>query len=656
MNLGERVDCGRFTATNIGLADKKVTSIIAQAVDVTSIKLNGADLSTTLTNLAGGAATADWVNITNKPANLVDWTTDQGDTNIDANNIPLLNYAPNTLASNGTAGLSSYNFTEARKNKLASIEEDAQVNVQSDWNATSGDALILNKPTWIPQSDPNYLTAVPSAITDAIALNTAKVGISTAQADAIVANSAKTGITFAQADAIVANSAKTGITVQQANAIVANTAKLGAGQSVGTSDSPTFNQLTLGNAGVNQGIINLQDFPVVNPSSTQIQVTPTTIAQIKGVLQGTNGGKFQIFAKDDQGNLEERFLLQSSIAVFKGNGLNVNTSDNTQQALIYNSLGGDKDMTISAYSAVTDKGISFTTSSFTNRMRIKKNGNVGINTTDPTYRLHVVGDIKGDNLILGEYGETPKIDMLYAQGSNTSVGYDKRITIGTVDDFPNTTGFPANPPSGSMGINIQNNSDGLFIGIEEYTTGNYRPLLKWGDDEVDTPFTITNSFNNKKFEFGVDGRLSVPGLIKGESGTICKIHILPFTDAETANVGSNTYTDTVGKTFTKTAGTNLFGEVHINYTINGFGGDDFQARLNFFNNPGITGGDYDIINDSNAGGGGRSGDINGAAVYTNGTGTTNFGPQGIYLQARRNGADDTIMFKAGFFKVTEIWA
>ena len=121
-------------------------------------------------------------------------------------------------------------------------------------------------------------------------------------------------------------------------------------------------------------------------------------------------------------------------------------------------------------------------------------------------------------------------------------------------------------------------------------------------------------------------------------------------------MGSNTYTDTVGKTFTKTAGTNLFGEVHINYTISGFGGDNFKARLNFFNNPGITGGEYDIINNGSGGGGGRSGDINGAAVYTNGTGTANSGSQGIYLQARRNGADDTITFKAGFFKVTEIWA
>ncbi len=57
---------------------------------------------------------------------------------------------------------------------------------------------------------------------NAIALNTAKVGITTAQADAIVANTDKVGITQTQADAIVANTAKVGITTAQANAIIAN--------------------------------------------------------------------------------------------------------------------------------------------------------------------------------------------------------------------------------------------------------------------------------------------------------------------------------------------------------------------------------------------------------------------------------------------------
>ena len=38
-------------------------------------------------------------------------------------------------------------YTDAEKSKLAGIAATAEVNVQSDWNASSGDAHILNKPT-----------------------------------------------------------------------------------------------------------------------------------------------------------------------------------------------------------------------------------------------------------------------------------------------------------------------------------------------------------------------------------------------------------------------------------------------------------------------------------------------------------------------------
>jgi hypothetical protein len=43
-------------------------------------------------------------------------------------------------------GLSSNDFTNEEKTKLAGIEAQAQKNVQPDWSATDGDALILNKP------------------------------------------------------------------------------------------------------------------------------------------------------------------------------------------------------------------------------------------------------------------------------------------------------------------------------------------------------------------------------------------------------------------------------------------------------------------------------------------------------------------------------
>ena len=44
-------------------------------------------------------------------------------------------------------GLSENDFTDALKTKLDGIEAGAEVNVNADWNAVSGDALILNKPT-----------------------------------------------------------------------------------------------------------------------------------------------------------------------------------------------------------------------------------------------------------------------------------------------------------------------------------------------------------------------------------------------------------------------------------------------------------------------------------------------------------------------------
>ena len=64
--------------------------------------------------------------------------------------------------------------------KLSGIEEGAEVNVQSDWNAASGDDLILNKPTTISAQQASDITT-----------NNAKVGITTTQANNITTNNAK---------------------------------------------------------------------------------------------------------------------------------------------------------------------------------------------------------------------------------------------------------------------------------------------------------------------------------------------------------------------------------------------------------------------------------------------------------------------------------
>jgi hypothetical protein len=74
-----------------------------------------------------------------------------------------------------------------------------------------------------------YTEALVSANTN-VAANTAKVGITTAQANEIAANTLKVGYTEALVSAntnVAANTAKVGITIAQANEIVANTAKVG---------------------------------------------------------------------------------------------------------------------------------------------------------------------------------------------------------------------------------------------------------------------------------------------------------------------------------------------------------------------------------------------------------------------------------------------
>ena len=74
----------------------------------------------------------------------------------------------NTTYSVGDGGLTQNNFTNTLKSKLDGIASSAEVNVQSDWNAGSGDAQILNKPT-IPTNNnqltngAGYLTSAPTS-------------------------------------------------------------------------------------------------------------------------------------------------------------------------------------------------------------------------------------------------------------------------------------------------------------------------------------------------------------------------------------------------------------------------------------------------------------------------------------------------------------
>lgn len=90
------------------------------------------NLSTsTYISLGGGASSVDWGSI---GGNILDQTD-------------LQNALNNKVDKVTGKGLSTNDYTTAEKNKLAGIQAGAEVNVNADWNATTGDAVILNKPT-----------------------------------------------------------------------------------------------------------------------------------------------------------------------------------------------------------------------------------------------------------------------------------------------------------------------------------------------------------------------------------------------------------------------------------------------------------------------------------------------------------------------------
>ena len=139
------------------VTDGSLNPVTSNAVfDALADKANTADLATV-------ATTGDYNDLDNKPtipASQVnsDWNATSGVSEIlNKPTIPsIAGLATVTYVDQQDAlkvdkvagkGLSTEDYTTAEKNKLEGIQAGAEVNVNADWNATSGDAQILNKPT-----------------------------------------------------------------------------------------------------------------------------------------------------------------------------------------------------------------------------------------------------------------------------------------------------------------------------------------------------------------------------------------------------------------------------------------------------------------------------------------------------------------------------
>lgn len=133
-----------------------------------------------------------------------DWT--ETDTESDA----FIRNKPENLVQDANYVHTDENFTSAQRQKLQNIEAGAEVNVQADWTAVSGDAAILNKPEHLVQdadyvhTDNNYTTAEKTKLAGVEAGAEANVQADWTEADstsdAFIKNKPLTGVDNALSD------------------------------------------------------------------------------------------------------------------------------------------------------------------------------------------------------------------------------------------------------------------------------------------------------------------------------------------------------------------------------------------------------------------------------------------------------------------------
>lgn len=167
-------DNGYITKDVSDLTNYSTTNTVNQAIN------NAVSSKVDASSISAVATSGDYNDLNNKPiipSSTSELTNDSGYlVNADIANLATKDEVSTKVDKVSGKGLSTNDYTTNEKNKLAGIAAGAEVNVNADWNATSGDAMILNKPT-IPSktsqltNDSGYITssAVDTKISSAVA-------------------------------------------------------------------------------------------------------------------------------------------------------------------------------------------------------------------------------------------------------------------------------------------------------------------------------------------------------------------------------------------------------------------------------------------------------------------------------------------------------
>jgi hypothetical protein len=162
-----------------------------------------------------------------------------------------------------TEGTTNKHFTTTFKSKLDGIATGAEVNVNADWNATTGDAQILNKPTTITSAEQTKLGHI--SVTQSVDLDTMESDITSNNAK--ITNATHTGDVTGSTTLTISNNAVTNAKLSDiATSKVKGRTSLGSGD-VEDLDIETTLKTALNLSKTDVGLGNVSNVDTSNASN-----------------------------------------------------------------------------------------------------------------------------------------------------------------------------------------------------------------------------------------------------------------------------------------------------------------------------------------------------------------------------------------------------
>lgn len=363
-------------------------------------------------------------------------------------------------------GLSTEDYTTAEKSKLAGIEAGAEVNVNADWNAVSGDAQILNKPS-IPAAQVNSDWNATSGVAQILNKPTIpSIAGLVPETRTLTINGTTQDLSANRTFTIASNPG----TVTSVAALTLGTTGTDLSSTVANGTSTPVITLNVPTASAtNRGALSSADWSTFNGKFTLPTLTSGSVLFSNGTTIAQNNANF------NWDNTNSKLSLSNAA----GTLLNL-TPGASDVALAINNNGYIKWGAIAYMRGnSTSTLFSILNSSFTNIFNIGTSAacyvNTGSNfligtTTDAGYKLDVNGTarftntITGFNLSLGG-GTVSATTHLTINGTNsapsgTSMGISNNFTF-----FPNSGNANATAFSYQGIINQTGTATGITRGL-----------------------------------------------------------------------------------------------------------------------------------------------------------------------------------------------